>query len=129
MPGEDYQNKWCVRWEIKKDFPWFPANSIFINKDFKEKLYLAFRELQQKNLHKEIKTFDGCYVDRKVRGSSLISLHSWAMAIDLNAAFEKLGQTVTHFSKEFINIITKYVFWGGNFNGRKDPMHFALYNG
>jgi hypothetical protein len=129
MPGTAYFNKWCVTWPIKEDFSWFPANRIFINKDFREKLYLAFKELENKGLQKEIKTFDGCYVERNVRGSSSISLHSWGMAIDLNASFEKLGQNITHFSKDFINVMTKYTFWGGNFKSRPDPMHFAFLNG
>ena len=129
MPGKDYQAKYCTTWDVKQDFPWFPAKRIFINTDFKNRLYAAFKELEQKGLQREIKTFDGCYVDRPVRGSSSISLHSWAMAMDINASFEQLGQTFTHFSKPFIDIMTKYVFWGGNYHGRKDPMHFSLYNG
>lgn len=128
-PGPPYQAKWCGTWDVKSDFPWFPASHIFINKDFKDKLYSAFKELESKGLQNEIKTFDGCYAYRTVRGTShLISLHSWAMAIDLNASAEKLGQETTHFTDEFIKTMKKYVYWGGNFS-RPDPMHFALYNG
>lgn len=130
LPGQQYQSKYCIVWEVKRDFPWFPCDRIFINKDFKDKLFKAFKELEQAGVAGEIKTYDGCYEDRKVRGSDSISLHSWAMAIDFNAKFEKLGQNITHFSKEFVNIMIKNgLFWGGNYAGRKDPMHFSLYNG
>lgn len=129
-PGPEYQRKYCEVWSVQEQFPWFPVKNIFINKDFAAKLTTAFSKLQAMNLHREIKTFDGCYNDRKVRGKSVQSLHSWAMAIDLNASIEKLGQTTTHFSEALIKImIESGIFWGGNYHGRKDPMHFSLYNG
>lgn len=128
-PTKDYFNIYCMMWEVINDFSWFPAKRIYINKDFKLKLWSAFTELEAANLHHEIETFDGCYVERRVRGSNKMSLHSWAMAIDLNASKEKLGQVETHFTTPFIDIMVKYVFWGGNYKGRKDPMHFSLFNG
>lgn len=129
-PGPEYQAKYCELWLVQLDFPWFPAKRIFINKDFKEALFKAFTGIEQANLQEEIETFDGCYVERKVRGSSKISLHSWALAIDLNAHKEKLGQEATHWSEQFISIMEQAgVYWGGNFKTRKDNMHFGLYPG
>lgn len=128
MPDAVYQYKYCVLWQIQKDFPWFPAKRVFINADFKKKLYAAFNKLD--NLHTEIETFDGCYEQRTVRGSKFISLHSWAMAIDLNASKEKLGQVNTGWSDEFLKVMRDNgIFWGGDYVGRKDPMHFSHYNG
>ena len=126
-PGAAYEAKYCVTWQIKNDFAWFPATNILINKEFKDLLFQAFTELQANNCHTEIKTYDGCLVIRNTRGTVLISLHSWGMAIDMNASVEKLGQPFTHWSNLFIQIMTKYVYWGGQFQGRKDPMHFSLY--
>lgn len=137
VPSEDYKSKYCEMWEISKDFPWTkdvlvygkPWNKIFINKDFKRKLSVAFTNLEKAGLHKEIKTFDGCYVLRQVRGKNAISLHSWAMAIDFNSETEKLGQEYTNWSGQFIGIMKAAgIYWGGDWR-RKDPMHFALYNG
>lgn len=128
-PDKAYFDKYCMMWQVQNDFNWFPAKRIYINTDFKLKLWSAFSELEQAGLQHEIETFDGCYVERKVRGSNKISLHSWAMATDWNAAKEKLGQVETHWSPQFIAIMTKYVFWGGNYQKRKDNMHFSLYNG
>ena len=130
LPDNVYQAKYCELWKVQKDFAWFPATKIFINKDFKNKLYNAFKELETNNLQSEIKTFDGCFQQRTVRGSDMISLHSWAMAIDINASTEKLGQVKSTLSPKFIEIMLKNgLFWGGNYKGRKDPMHFSLYNG
>lgn len=129
-PSAAYQAKWCMLWHIKEDFNWFPADKIFINKDFKIKLFKAFTALEKLGLHLEINTFDGCYNARAVRGKSALSLHAWAAAIDLNAACEKLGQTQTHWSEEFLQTMRNAgIYWGGDFINRKDPMHFALVNG
>lgn len=130
QPGPAYQAKYCEIWKIDQDFPWFPAKKIFINKDFKERLMIALKNIDEAGLSHEIKTFDGCYSDRKVRGASSISLHSWAMAWDLNGHIEGLGQTTTHWSAEFLALMAAAgIHWGGNFQRRKDPMHFGLYNG
>jgi len=127
-PGAAYQSKFCEIWEVKKEFPWFPANRIFINKDFKIKLQLAFKNLEAKKLHVEIKTFDGCYNDRAARGINVRSLHAWAMAIDINAAQNPLGGKVM-FSQPFLQCFRAAGLFCGADWTRKDGMHFALFNG
>jgi len=129
-PDAVYQSKHCEVWKIKQDFPWFPAEKIFINKDFKAKLHTAFSNLERAGVHTEIKTFDGCFAMRSVRGKKAASLHSWAMAVDLNAATEKMLQKKTNWSGQFIAIMKAAgLFWGGDWRSRIDSMHFALYNG
>ncbi len=129
-PGPEYQQAHCMMWEVRKDFPWFPASKMFVNKDFKDKLFTAFQRLQTAGLQGEIKTFDGCYNDRSVRGRDSKSLHAWGMAIDLNATTEKLAQESTNWSGAFIAIMKATgLYWGGDWHSRKDSMHFALYNG
>ncbi len=130
QPGLDYQIKYCDLWEVQKDFAWFPAKKILINKEFKAKLFVALTNIERAGLQHEIKTFDGCYNERSVRGMDSTSLHAWAMAIDINAATEKLAQQSTNFSGQFIAIMKAAgLFWGGDFKSRLDSMHFALYNG
>jgi len=127
-PG--WQNKWMELWEVKKDFPWFPKRNVFIHKEFKPKLHDALKELEQKGLHKEIKTFDGCFGIRTVRGSkTALSVHSWGCAIDMNAAENGLG-TAGKWSTAFLEImLLNGIFCGQNWVGRKDPMHFSMVNG
>jgi hypothetical protein len=83
-------------------------------------LHVIFGSVQQ-----YIKTYDGCYVVRDVRGSdTTLSLHSWGLAIDLNAADNPLGGT-SHQPEELIETFKAHGFWwGGDFHTRKDPMHF-----
>ena len=140
LPGKEYMDKHCEMWNISEDFPWtlnikvgdtdHAWRRIFINKDFKSKLHHAFQNLERAGLHTEIKTFDGCYVDRKVRGKNARSLHSWALAIDLNAKWEYLGRVSTDWSPRFVAIMKAAgIYWGGDWKGRKDNQHFALFNG
>ncbi|MBK7882512.1 MAG: M15 family metallopeptidase [Chitinophagaceae bacterium] len=128
QPGLAYQQKFCEIWEIKKEFPWFPKDKVFINKDFRKKITIAFKALEEKGLHKEIKTFDGCYVDRLSRGLKVKSLHAWAMAIDLNAAANPLGGPIK-FSVAFLQTMKDCGIYCGAYWKRKDGMHFALFNG
>ena len=126
----NFQSRFMVSWKIQQDFPWFPKKTVFINQEFMAKLKPAFQLLESNSLHTEIKTFDGCFNIRFVRGSkSVFSLHSWGCAMDLNAAINPLG-SAGKWSNDFINIMEiSGIFCGQNFIGRKDPMHFALVNG
>ena len=138
QPDKTYLAKYCMEWEVQKDFPWFPAKSFFVNKDFQIKLASAFSSLQKNNLHTEIKTFDGCYNDRSIRGSGSLSQHAFAMAIDLNASlnpmvvkpFDKITPQDRQgkWSGQFIAIMKNAgIFYGGDFSHRPDPMHWGLF--
>ncbi|MFT3908263.1 MAG: M15 family metallopeptidase [Ferruginibacter sp.] len=128
--ASNFESKWMVVWKIREEFAWFPKAKIYIHKDFMAKLRVAFTALQQNNLHKEIKTCEGAFNIRLVRGSSSVySIHSWGCAIDMNAADNPLAST-GKWSTRFIQTMeTCGIFCGQNWIGRKDPMHFALVNG
>ena len=78
----------------------FPKK-IFINKDFQPVLEKALRNLIARNLTKEMKSWDGCFIIRKKRGLTSMSLHSWAIACDINQEENQLGKK-PKLSKEFI---------------------------
>lgn len=78
LPG--WGNKWMVLWKIQQEFSWFPTDRLYIHKDFRQKLQEAFHALEMQGLHHEIRTFDGCYHLRYVRGSnSALSVHSFIL--------------------------------------------------
>ncbi len=126
----DWEGKWMTLWSVREEFPWFPQAKIYIHKDFKAALIPAFRTLEQTSLYKEIKSFDGCFNIRHVRGGySVLSIHSWGAAMDLNARENPMA-TTGKWSKAFLETMTKHgIFCGQSWTGRKDPMHFALVNG
>lgn len=131
-----YQTQFCEIWYVKMDFHWFPANKFMVNKDFKIMLAKAFAALEAAGLHTEIKTFDGCFNLRMVRGRAAASLHSWGAAIDLNAATNGMvynptpKQRLGTWSQKFVDTMKSAgVFFGGDFLKRADPMHFGLLDG
>jgi hypothetical protein len=98
---------------------------IYCNKDLIGPLGAAFKALIDTGCVHELKTWDGCFNIRKKRGLSSMSLHSWGIAIDLNAFENGLGQ-VPKLSPEFVKCFTDNGFdWGGNWK-RLDGMHFQL---
>lgn len=124
-----WDHKWITPWHIKQDFPWFPEEHIQVHKHFKELLKNAFDELTVKGFDKEIKTFGGAYEVRAIKGSTVLSVHSWGAAIDLNAEQNQYGSNGT-WSVEFVKIMEKHnICCGQSWTGRKDPMHFSMVNG
>ena len=98
---------------------------LYCNKDMIEPLTKAFQSLIVTGKVAELKTWDGCFNIRKKRGLSSMSLHSWGIAIDVNAAWNGLGKEPV-LSAGFVKCFTDAGFdWGGTWT-RKDGMHFQL---
>ena len=123
------KSKWLTMFEVPTELqiPHLP-NKIYCNVDFIEPYKKALKNLIDKDCAKEIKTFDGCFNIRKARGTQIWSLHSWAIAIDINA-FENQMFTNGKLTKKFVDCFKSAGFeWGGDWPKRKDPMHFQLYS-
>ncbi len=102
----------------------FPTK-IYLNKDIQEALEEALRNVISNGFAEELKTWDGCFIIRNSRGLRSWSMHSWGLAIDLNAATNRLGATPT-LSAGFVKCFTDAGFdWGGLWK-RKDGMHFQI---
>lgn len=98
---------------------------IYCNKLMDAPLTQAFKNLISTGCVHELRTWDGCFDIRNVRGRTTPSLHSWGIAIDLNAAWNGLGRTPT-LSDKFVKCFTDAGFeWGGVWK-RPDGMHFQL---
>jgi hypothetical protein len=114
---------------------------IYCHNDFIKPLSAAFKALIDTGAVKELKTWDGCYNPRSIRGyekqwarfeelnqaagARYLSTHAWGLAIDVNAFENALGKK-PKLSKTFVKCFTDNGFtWGGNFK-RLDGMHFEL---
>lgn len=127
-PGPAFETKYMTLWdvpaEINAALQPLP-NKIYCNKLMAYPLEKAFRNIIDRGLAKELKTWDGCYNIRKKRGQTTASLHSWAIAVDLNAAWNQFGAKPT-LSKAFVQCFTDVGFdWGGTWS-KPDGMHFQL---
>jgi hypothetical protein len=87
----------------------------------------ALAEIQAAGLASKITTYDGCYVPRFIERdpSHAISLHTWGIAIDLDAATNGRGVQGT-MDPQVVSIFKRWGFrWGGDWT-YTDPMHFEL---
>ncbi len=124
-----WENKWINHWKIQERFPWFPEKIIMVHKHFQTMLEKAILQLTIYDLYKEIRSFVSCFEIRNMKvDNSLLSLHSWGAAIDLNSIDD--DPTMARWSLDFLRIMTENgIYCGQNWIERKDPMHFAMVNG
>ena len=98
---------------------------IYCNKDLVVPLKKVFENLISSGYVKELKTWDGCFNIRRKKGNSSSSLHSWGIAVDVNAAWNGWNRPTT-LSKGFVDCFKSAGFnWGGDWK-TKDGMHFQL---
>lgn len=119
-------NPHMVVWDVPTELEiGMIPKKIYCNKDMVEPLYNAFKKLISTKAVNELKTWDGCFNIRNKRGLNSMSLHSWGIAIDVNAFENGLNQT-PKLSPLFVSCFTTSGFdWGGTWT-RKDGMHFQL---
>lgn len=104
----------------------FPIlGTIRIHKAAAPSLQRIMREIEAKGWAHKIKTFDGSYVPRFVRGSSInLSSHAFATSIDINARENGQGMLPTRDQEDLAPIFEKHGwYWGKKFS-KTDPMHF-----
>lgn len=104
-----------------------PVHAIFCNKDIHAPLLAALTSVHERGMADSLLTFDGCFNIRMVRGSSSFSTHAYGLGLDFNAKTNPMSSVLhTTMSQKFVKCFTEQGFaWGGNFHGRKDPMHFS----
>ena len=112
---------------------WDPAKQVqnlYCHSKLKELFPEVLREVDRRGLKGRIHTFGGCFNFRSKRGSNKLSVHSWAIAIDLNPETNSMG-TPGDMDLGVVEVFRSFGFtWGGDWAGRsKDPMHFQFCSG
>lgn len=87
----------------------------------------AFEDIKGAGLQDQVKNYSGIFARRSIRGfGSHPSTHSWGIAIDLEADKYPLGSS-QRFPNPVVDIFRAAgFFYGGDFQSRKDPMHFQF---
>lgn len=136
---------WAQRNIVKTHIPqldgvpfYYPDNKQVCNGDIYLHVKAApiFKEffslIDQTGLRHLIRTFDGAFVARLVRGSeTALSNHAWGTAIDINCYANPLGKKpaprgVDGSVIELVPLAHSCgLYWGGNFS-RPDGMHFEV---
>jgi hypothetical protein len=87
----------------------------------------ALQDVVDAGLASSLRTYNGCYVPRFIERdpSHAISLHTWGIAIDLDAATNYRGIKGT-MDPHVVQIFKRWGFrWGGDWK-YTDPMHFEI---
>ena len=139
---------------IGSPYPMFyaatPVSSFLIHKDVAASLITALVEIERKYGYDKIATlrlndFSGTYNYRKQRNGDILSLHSWGIAIDINAQEnglnqrskpykDKNGNTIPAASfsraeyRDFINIMEKNGWYSLGRSKNYDYMHFQAWD-
>lgn len=99
---------------------------IYMNIDLVRPFESAIDNLILRGLENELKTFDGCFHIRDVRGvPGALSAHAYGLAVDINASENPLGGPVK-LSPEFLQCFIDAGFDAGANFKRVDPMHFSF---
>lgn len=124
--GDPALEKGMIVWDVPSNLEiGVIPKKIYCNKHLVPLLQKAFENLISTGKVKELRTWDGCFNIRKKRGLSSMSLHSWGLAIDVNAAWNQLNKQPT-LSAAFVKCFTDAGFtWGGTWK-RLDGMHFEI---
>jgi hypothetical protein len=87
----------------------------------------ALADVEAAGLAGSLHTYDGCYVPRFIERNPdrSISLHTWGIAIDMDASTNYRGIKGT-MDPKIVEIFKRWGFrWGGDWS-YSDPMHFEL---
>ena len=124
--GPPETERFMVVWDVPAELEHGAIpKKVYCNKDMVEPLKQAFSNIINRGLANQVRTWDGCFNIRRKRGASSSSLHSWGIAIDINAAWNGFGKTPT-MSQELVKCFVDAGFdWGGVWS-KPDGMHFQL---
>jgi hypothetical protein len=98
---------------------------IYGHKILEAPLRQVFKNICDRGLAQELKTFDGCVCVRPKTSGNGWSTHAWGIAIDVNAARNGYGARPT-LSAALVKCFTEAGFeWGGSWR-TPDGMHFQF---
>ncbi len=102
------------------------SRSVTCHRLIADRLKAVFDEIKSLGLSNLIDTFDGCFNNRNKRGGSTPSVHSWGIAVDLNASANPMGSSsMTAGQRRLAEVFKKYGFY----QLPNDPMHFQYCTG
>lgn len=130
-----WQQKYLIR--ITTPFQMYydkkPIPSLLVNRMCAQAMLSCFNDVWNACDHDQKKVdaagasdFGGCFNIRPIAGSNNWSNHSWACAIDLSPKLNGFNMKAT-LSRVVIDVFKAHgARWGGDYRGRKDPMHFEF---
>lgn len=140
--GNPSSKGWQAKNTVRVPVPWamsmgnIPIRSIEINKIASDSLARVLQKIWDRCDHTQSKVhaagcdcFSGSFAVRLIRGGKAPSMHSYALAIDIDAPHNPLGAPAdkTNFKSNSL-VVQSFKeegwVWGGDWRGRRDAMHF-----
>lgn len=133
---------WLAKNTTRVPVPWrmtmgdIPIRSIVINKIAAASLATVLNAIWQRCGQSQsgihfvgCDCFSGSFAVRPIRGGHTPSMHSYALAVDINAPANPLGADAAHtFFQPDSLVVQEFKqagwVWGGDWSGRRDAMHF-----
>ncbi len=109
---------------VRTAIPALPGR-IYCNNAMHVPLTRALASLVTWGLSHRIHTYDGCFNIRHKRGASSLSLHSWGLAIDINALTNRFCARPTTPNEVVMIFYDEGFDWGDGWS-MPDGMHFQL---
>ena len=112
--------------------PFNHTGKVYFHKKAAPQLIRLFEAWEKAGLLHCIKTFDGAFDPRCIRGRNELSCHAFGIAFDLNANWNGLNRVPALIGqegsvRELVPIANEHgFFWGGHFANRLDGMHFEV---
>lgn len=123
-PTPDFERKWMTLWVPQPQLTAFPRR-VYCHRLLIPLLNQAAEYLIERGLQTQVRTWDGCFNVRTKKGGTTLSLHSWGLAVDINAAWNGFGRVPT-ISPELVACFTDAGWeWGGRWK-KPDGMHFQI---
>lgn len=125
-----------VPWAMHMDA--IPIKSIVINRIASDSLARVLTKIWDRCDHTQSKIhaagcdcFSGSYAVRPIRGGKAMSMHSFALAIDIDAPHNPLAAPATKTNFKANSLVVQAFkeegwIWGGDWRTRRDAMHFQF---
>lgn len=124
QPDVIFERQWMTLWTPPPTIKALPRR-IYCHRHLMPLLSQAVDYIIERKLGEQVRTWDGCFNVRAKKGGMTASLHSWGLAVDLNAAWNQFGQSPT-MSPGLVACFTDAGFcWGGLWK-KQDGMHMEI---
>lgn len=131
-PG--WESKYIIRVPLPHPTPlaWSPetlVSRVAVHRDIADLTRETFAAIDDAGLWAKLGPYGGGYAPRMKRGAASPSLHSWGIAFDWSPSRYPLGST-RRFPAAVVDVWRSFGWiYGGDFRGRKDPMHWQFARG